>query len=319
MSPEVLARKLKLSEGTRQDIPEIIDLLNATFRTPITKEIWEWYVYRNPAGNSRVYIARQDSNDALVGVIAFSPTRLRIGGGVVAGDYAHHLALRPDYRDTLSYMSFVPYSFRGQLEAGRKLCIGPPNKTAYPVHKALTRWVDFGHLDMLKKQRPSTRKHDCIELTAPPVDISKFYLSVSEDLVFCVEKDGAWMKWRLFDRPDRPYTIYGYFKNGQLRGYVAMKRWRDPDGYRKAHIINLHALDETALENLVAAAETYADGTAEVNLWAMDGDRYKAFLEKTGFVTANRQPLLLKTYDGSAVQFPQGPRSLSYGDGDTQY
>jgi hypothetical protein len=83
----------------------------------------------------------------------------------------------------------------------------------------------------------------------------------------------------------------------------------------------MHALDADTLSQLVAAAETYADGCDEVNLWAVQGYRYRDSLEAMGFAAnpAARQPLIARAYDGSALRFPAGSCSFGYGDGDTLY
>ena len=49
----------------REDSPQIVALLNQTFRTPIDVATWEWYVYGNPMGNSRAYVALGAENPTL--------------------------------------------------------------------------------------------------------------------------------------------------------------------------------------------------------------------------------------------------------------
>jgi hypothetical protein len=127
------------------------------------------------------------------------------------------------------------------------------------------------------------------------------------------------MNWRFCHRPGSPYTVYTVGGAEGLAGYVILKRWQEPDGYRKVHIMDLHAMDDAALRRLIAAAESYAAGCDELNLWAIQGYPYRGFLEAAGFEPSRRQPLLAKTLDGSSILFPDGNSSLSYGDGDSQY
>ncbi len=129
------------------------------------------------------------------------------------------------------------------------------------------------------------------------------------------------MNWRFCRRPGRPYTVYTVGSHEQPSGYVIMKRWQDADGYRKAHVIDLHALDDGSLAQLVGAAETYAADCDEVNLWAVKGYRYRPSLEAMGFAVnpAAHQPLIARPYDGSVLRYPEGPSSFAYGDGDTLY
>jgi hypothetical protein len=310
--------RLRFRMATPQDAPEIVDLLNQGFRTRMDTATWEWYVYANPLGPSRVYVAHNPS-DTLIGVIGFAPIPLCRQGRRVTADYAHHLVLEPSYRDTLSYLLFLRHSLNAQAAHGVEMIIGPPNTRAYPIHKALMKWVDFGYLDRLRKLKPSPREHSCREVISFSEDFEEFYRNVAKDLVFHLDKNAAWMNWRFWQRPGQPYTVYATTERDRMTGYIILKRWQDPDGYRKTHILDLHAVDGVSLSNLIAAAETYAFDCDELNLWAVQGYAYRPALESVGFSADYRQPLLAKTFDGASVEYPEGPCSLMYGDGDTLY
>jgi hypothetical protein len=305
--------------ATREDTPEIVALMNATFRTPIDESTWEWYVYGNPLGPSRVYLALAPDSDTIAGAVGFAPIRLRLGGETTLGDYAHHLAIKPIYRDTLSYLALMRHALNAQALGPTMLAIGPPNRAAYVIHKTLMKWGDFGFLDVLRKLSLQGRQHRCRQLRLFDGAFGQFYSRISRDLNFCVEKNAAWVNWRFFGRPGSLYTVYASGGEHELTGYVVLKRWQEPDGYRKAHILDLHAADGEALVDLMAAAESYAAGSDELNLWAVDGYPYRPALEGMGFSPGFRQPLVIRSYAGTAPLYPGGCCSLSYGDGDTQY
>lgn len=311
--------QLRFRMATREDTPELVALMNATFRTPINAATWEWYVYGSPAGPSRVYLALAPDSDEIVGAVGFAPIPLRIAGAAVAGDYAHHLAIKPAYRDTMSYIVLLRHALTSQASGPTTLTIGPPNRTAYPIHKKLMKWVDFGSLDCLRKVDPQGRPHSCFEMKSFGDKFADFYTRVSRNFNFCVEKTPAWVNWRFFGRPGSLYTVYGVGSKEAPDGYVVLKRWREPDGYSKAHILDLHAVDEHALTQLLAAAECYATGSNELNLWSVEGYPHRPFLERMGFTPGYHQPLLIRAYKGSSPEYPGGECSLSYGDGDTQY
>ena len=312
---------LRLRPGTRGDTPAIVELLNNTFRTPIDAATWEWYAHSNPNGPSRIYAALEPHEESLAGMVAYSPIVLRFDGVPVTSDYAHHLALKPAYRDTFSYMALMPHSLKAEEKLGVQMAIGPPNRTAYPIHKKLTRWVEFGSLQRLRKLSPMTREHSCRAIEEFGEAFNRFYGRIASNLVFCLDKNATWMNWRFCRRPGAPYTVYVTGSESDWRGYIILKRWRDENGYRKAHIMDLHADDPAALRELLAAAESYAAGYGEVNLWAIEGYPYRAWLESAGFTTtdADRQPLLARPLNGFQALFPEGNCSLSYGDGDSQY
>jgi hypothetical protein len=181
------------------------------------------------------------------------------------------------------------------------------------------KWVDFGYLDCLRKLSPGVKSHSCSEVHRFSADFDQFYRRVSQSLAFSLDKTAQWMNWRFIDRPGSPYTVYAAMTGDDMSGYVILKRWQDADGYRKAHIIDLHALDDATLADLIAAAESYAANCQELNLWSVQGYPYRGVLESIGFSVYGRQPLLARTFDGSRPEYPAGLCSLSYGDGDTLY
>ncbi len=311
--------RLRFAMATREDAPAILALLNDTFRTPVDPATWEWYVYGNPLGHSQVYVATAADEPAIVGVIAFAPIQLRLHGSIVVADYAHHLALKPEYRDTLSYIALLRHSLQAQCARGIKLAIGPPNRTAYPIHKTLMKWVDFGFLDCLQKASPAPRIHSCSVVDRFSNCFDEFYRGIAKDLDFCVEKNAEWMNWRFCGRPGSPYTVYVAAEGERMSGYVILKRWQEGSGYRKAHIVDLHASGDAALSQLIGAAESYASDCDELNLWAAQHYPYRSALETMGFTAGFRQPLIARCYDGSPILYPAGKCSLSYGDGDTLY
>ena len=312
--------RLTFRTATPADTEQIVPLLNRGFRTPIDAATWEWYVYGNPLGHSRVYLATEP-DDRLVGIIAFAPIRLRLDGSLIDADFAHHLVLLPEYRDTMSFVALNRRALQAQADLGRRLTLGPPNRTAYPIHKTIMKWVDFGYLESLRKLAPVARPHDCRETPRFSPEFDQFASELSESLAFCVEKDHAWVNWRFCSRPGDPYTVYTLHRGARLSGYVVLKRWQDADGYRKAHILDIHAVDADALSHLTAAAESYAADCHEVNLWAVQHYRYRDDLVALGYAPnpAARQPLIARTYDRSPLHYPAGPGSFGYGDGDTLY
>jgi len=306
--------------GTAEDVPQILALLNETFRTPINEQTWLWYTRANPVGPSRVYVALEPDRERIAGVIAFAPISIRLNAVSTPGVYAHHLAYKPVHRNTMSYLALCGYALNAEAAHGVRLVIGPPNKRAYPVHKVLGKWFDFGRLDLLRLRPPFARSHTCEPLRRFTGEFDDLYARIASRLAFCVEKDAEWANWRFLNRPGSPYTVYCAREDGKLAGYIVLKRWQEPNGYRKAHLLDLHALTGAALERLLDAAEYYANDCDELNLWAIQGYPYRARLEARGFsADAAPQPLLARTCDGTVIPYPAGEASLCYGDGDTQY
>jgi hypothetical protein len=268
-----------------------------------------------------VYLAEDSDQRRIAGLFSFTPVRIRLQGELVTARHGHHLAVRPEYRGGVAFVALSRHAFEVEASHGTRLVIGLLNKKSYGPQKVLMKWKDFGFLDCLRKLSTSVRDHDCREAHSFPADFDAFYGRVSQHLSFHCEKTEEWMNWRFCNRPGAPYRVYVLERMGNLQGYVVLKRWQDPDGYRKAHIVDLHASDQTALHGLLAAAESYAADCDELNLWTIEGYPYREFLQNAGFSVRDPapQPLAVRTCDDSPVVFPAGGSSFSYGDGDTVY
>lgn len=74
---------LHVRPGIEADTPQVVALLNDTFRTPIDMATWQWYTQGNPLGPSRIYVAVEAGRESIGGVIAFAPMAFRLKGVLV--------------------------------------------------------------------------------------------------------------------------------------------------------------------------------------------------------------------------------------------
>jgi hypothetical protein len=307
--------------GAREDTPQIVALLNQIFRTPIDPETWDWFTYDNPYGESRVYLAEKAETRSLAGMFSFTPIRIKIQGTLIPASHGHHLVLTPAYRGGSAFIALSRYALQAESSCGTHLVMGLMNRNSYQAHKFLMKWNDFGFLDCLYKVSTRRQDHDCREIKAFGPEFDEFYHRLSPRFSFHCDKNADWMNWRFQRRPGAPYTSYVAERNREIEGYIILKRWQEPDGYRKAHIVDMHALSDVTLWELLAAAETYAADCNELNLWAIQRYPYRELLETAGFAegAARAQPLAVRWLDGTSALFPEGNASYSYGDGDTVY
>lgn len=203
---------------------------------------------------------------------------------------------------------------------GTKFLIGPPNSNAYKPHKVLMNWKDFGNLDYLYKlpqtQRP--RGHNCEKIDSFGRDFDPFFEKVTQRFSFCFSKSQKWMNWRFCEKPGKPYSAYVFYEKNTLSGYIILKRWKELNGQFTLHIIDMHALTDTALSELLAVAESCSLGCEKIDLWSVDGYPYRKRLEELGYVAVENgsRPIAIRTIDGSKLTFPGGPASFMFGDGD---
>lgn len=309
--------KLTFRMLERQDNENVIALLNSVFRVPITIEEWEWFVFGNPDGPSRIYLAIHEKNQ-IVGTAGFSPTKLKINNKLFNVSYGHHLAISPKFRNTISYLKLMQYSLNSETTRGVNFVIGPPNPNSYGPHKVLMGWQDFGYLDLLYKLNPKTCSHSCFEIDSFGEEFDIFYSKLSKKYSFNFVQTSDRMNWRYFGRPRSPYTTYVYYEGDKLLGYIILKRWVEPDGYRETHIMDIQVLKDYFIEELLKAAESYATDCDQFDLWCVKGYPYRNKLEETGFIykKTDRRPIAIRTLDGSKLIFPNEPASFMYGDSD---
>ena len=130
--------------ATRNDTAGIVSLLNETFRTPIDADTWEWFVYGNPYGEGRVYLAEEPDQRRIAGLFSFTPVRIRLQGELVTARHGHHLAVRPEYRGGVAFVGLSRHAFEVEASHGTRLVIGLLNKKSYGPQKVLMKWKDFG-------------------------------------------------------------------------------------------------------------------------------------------------------------------------------
>ena len=306
--------------AARDDIPATVAVLNRTFRTPMDEATWEWYLYGNPFGASRVYLAIEAETGAIAGVFAFTPLPLRFRTSMM-GSSGHHLCLTRERHGGTALIALSRCALAGETDHGVMLAIGLPNRRSHQPQKVLMKWADLCTLDCLYKLSPAARQHNCKPLDRFDAGFDRFYGRLQPRFEFLIEKNAAWMNWRFCDRPGRPYTAAAVECGGELAGYAVLKRWREPDGYTKAHIVDLHALDEASLAELLTAAESYAAGCDELNLWSAPDYPYRPLLATCGFMprAEGRQPLIAKALGDDPLAKLDGPMAFAYADGDLVY
>jgi hypothetical protein len=307
------------------DCENIVRFLNECSNN-ITIEDWMWYVYQNPYGESRVYLSETVEKE-IVGVHGYSPTKICINENEYNATIGHSLAIKEKYRNIISYLNLMKYSLDMERSAGSDFCIGPPNNNAYEAHKRLTRWFDFGHLDLMsirnKKPKSLTRVERCVKFKNFSTEFDTLNKEIFDRHKFYFVSDLSRMNWRYSQRPSADYTIYGYLEGERLNGYMIIKQWKDEKGYVTAHIMELQALNAKAIECLLGEAYLYASDCDEIDIWSVGGSPYLELLKKEGFQCKLRRPITIKPLsqkfsDKSLLNFPvNGPASFMFGDIDT--
>jgi hypothetical protein len=177
-------------------------------------------------------------------------------------------------------------------------------------------WDIMCKLPFLVKHNCKQQDHRCQQIDQFDERFDVFHRHISERFSFITLKDHHFMNWRLIQRPDQYYTCFVYEEQSNIKGYVVLKHFDDND-YQKSHILDLHAEDDEAIQELIAAAETFASGRDELNMWTNPKNPYHQNFLAQGFHEIEGQDLLIIHFNyGEKEEVADGFWWFCLGDND---
>ncbi len=304
---------------TTDDDRAIVELLNLYFRTKISDDDWRWYCYGRSQALNRKYVMR-NSDDIVVGCYCVIPAVAIVDGAPMEIGFGNHLVIDSQYRDVLNFLKFSNFVFDEEKKINSSLLIGPPNKNAFSVHKVLAGFTDFGALHILVKAPP---RHALLPESCRLVNVfsdahSRLFSECLNGAKFYFDRSAAWLNWRYTNKPGNQYVAYEAIEDGRLAGLIVLKKWVEPSGYTKAHIMDLCAESDRALESLLVAADHFSVGLDELNLWSAAGYPYRQVLRKAGYFWRDKvtQPVIARKLCRDVPGVEEGAWVFTYGDAD---
>jgi hypothetical protein len=220
-------------------------------------DILEWRFGANPHGNARFAVASQ--GDAVAGMIALVPTRLRSNGGVMLGYQAIDTVVDPAFRGRGLFVA-MGSAAQDRSALGGDLLWGFPNANAAPGWYGRLGWTDFGAVPLLVRPLRSSfvlgRIHPWLAtigiplIRAPQVsarvydngaelgrEFGSLWEQVASGFGIAVDRTGDWMRWRLMDKPHADYRCVGTAgPDRALEAFVAT-RVADKHGSRLCYVM----------------------------------------------------------------------------------
>ena len=209
-----------------------------------SSELLNWRSRANPHGETKFAVASE--GDEVVGMIALIPTLLRGPTGDCLGYQAVDTAVDPAYRGQGLFVKMGAVAQDPSMLGGDVLW-GFPNANAAPGWYGRLGWMNFGAVPLLMRPLrsgflfgrlhsklgsidfPLIRNHkveanrytDGAPLAA---DFDQLWRQAAPGFGIAVDRSGAWMRWRLLDKPGEDYRCVGFKSDdGTLSSFVATK------------------------------------------------------------------------------------------------
>ncbi|MFZ2491219.1 MAG: GNAT family N-acetyltransferase [Thermoanaerobaculia bacterium] len=283
--------------ATPDDDERILDLYEASFARRLSPEWWRWFSYSCPNGLNRTTLLEDVDSGALAASYSLLPLKLQLNDRVVEASLATNGNTHPAYQGRGLFSPTCRQALQGEADIGCGVSLGMPRfGVSYPAHVKVG-WKTLCKLPFLVNTDLQARANSCREVGAFDERFDAFFRGIAEKYSFIIMKDHRVINWRVAERPDKQYTRFILERGTTLAGYVVLKKFDDGD-YRKTHIMDIHAQDESALDELLAAAESFAAGRDELNLWSNRCDPYREQLLARGYVEREGSDLLIMHFNG---------------------
>jgi GNAT superfamily N-acetyltransferase len=278
----------QVRDGNEMDMEGILSLREVVFgeeeRDKLDPRFWRWEFIENPDGRALIYIV-EDQN-RIIGHFADIPRWFSVGEEAVLGTLSLDLMVHPDYRRKGIFEAMGKYgaqrvkqenglfqfafpiraeTIHGFKKIGWRGIVKLP-VLVFPLRFSgiINRYLRFQPISVfvggvvrffyfllygLKRRKRR------IEVEIEKVDsldnlFTGFWQKASNLYPILGIRDQNYLKWRYFRHPTRNYLIYRAKTNGEMRGYIVLRK-ADLLRFNSAVIVDLLTLDEAALAALV--------------------------------------------------------------------
>jgi len=302
---------------------EILSLRGVVFgeeeKDKLDPRFWGWEFLEGPDGQGLIYVVEDGSK--IVGHFADLPRRFCIQGGVALGTLSLDLMVHPDYwrrgifealgrygtervkkENGLFLIAFPirPETIHGLKKIGWKEVVKLP-VLVYPTRFSgiINRYLHFPLLSVLaggvvrllylffykSKRRIRTEEIETEGMGSLDNQFDHFWRKALSRYSIIGVRDRNYLTWRYLQHPTRTYTIYRAKQNGEMRGYIVLRKV-ELLHFNSAVIVDLLALDEVALTALVKKGIQYSrqEGTDLLAFMVPQDHPYNKVLRKSGFL-----------------------------------
>jgi GNAT superfamily N-acetyltransferase len=313
----------KIRDGNEKDMEDILSLRKDAFgeteKDKLDPRFWQWEFLEGPDGKAFIYIV--EDRNKMVGHFADIRRRFSVQGEVVLGTLSLDLMVHPDYwrRGIFEAMGnygaqrvkqengliLTAFPIRPETISGLKK-IGWKEVVKLPVlvcpirfHGILNRYFHFLPLSLLLggiarffyflffgwKKRRELEEIEIERVDKLDDQINGFWQKALSLFPIIGIRNQNYLTWRYLQHPTRNYTIYQAKENGEMKGYIVLRKV-ELLNFNSAVIVDLLAMDEGTLLTLVDRGIQHSrqEGADLLGFMVPQGHPYYKILRKKGFL-----------------------------------
>jgi GNAT superfamily N-acetyltransferase len=343
-------------DGNQNHMEGILSLRKMVFqaeeRDKLDPRFWHWEFEEGPDGEGLIYIVEDE--DRIVGHFADIPRRFSVQGKMVLGTLSLDLMVHPHYwrkgifeamgrygaqrvkgESGLFLFAFPirPETIRGLKKIGWKEVAKLP-VLVYPIKFSgiFNRYLRFAPLSLLaggvaklfyflfiEVKRRRKRGDIEIEKVGTLDDLfDRFWQRTLSLHPIVGVRNRNYLTWRYLQHPTRNYIIYRARKNGEMKGYMVLRKV-DLLNFNSAVIVDLLALDEGTLSALVERGIQHSrqEGADLLGFMVPQGHSYYKFLKKKGFLQSSKTfQFMVYPHSDRGTLLSSGNWYVNWGDSD---
>lgn len=346
----------RVRDGDEKDLEGILFLRRIVFgeveEDRGDPRFWRWLFQESPGGKGLIYIV--EDRGRIIGHFADVPKRFSLNGREVFGTLSLDLMVHPDYQRKGIFSELGRYAAqRVKAENGLFMTAFPIRMETiqglkkigwqvisklpilvFPIQfsgilkhyihftplRLLISGVSKGVFTLLFGLRDKVKKGgiEVEEVTQLDHQFDRFWQEVLSREAILTVRDHHFLSWRYFQHPTRRYTIYRGLSNGEMKGYIILRKV-DLLKFNSAVIVDLLASDEKILFALIEKGIEFSRREKADLLGFMVPKRhhYYKILKRRGFLPSFKS-FLFMVY--SHVDHPFIPLSekwyVNWGDTD---
>jgi hypothetical protein len=345
----------KVRDGNEKDMEEILSLRRDAFgeteKDKLDPRFWQWEFMEGPDGRALIYIVEE--RNKVVGHFADIPRRFIVEGEVVLGTLSLDLMVHHDYWRRGIFQAMGKYgaqrvkqknglfltafpirleTIQGLKKIGWKEVVELP-VLVYPIKFSgiVNRYLHFSPLGVFiggmarffyfllygLKRRKEIGGDEIEKVGLLDEQFDGFWQKALSLYPILGIRNRNYLTWRYFKHPTRDYVIYRAIRNGEMRGYIVLRKV-ELLNLNSAVIVDLLALDEAALKALVKRGIQHSrqEGVYLVGLIVPQGHLYYKILRKMGFLPSFKK-FLFMVYPNSDKEMILSPEKWYVNWGDT--